>query len=654
MGFPPVSRLAIMSSLILVNFGAWAYLWTERIYNARVEPQNPYKIRRLPRRLLSALLLVFLLQAFLWFSGPNIPRTFHPIDYLIASAESQHKVLIAQASESKTSFDAASIYHQRYGRDPPPRFDLWYNYAKLQSSVILDDYDSINEDLLPFWSISPSEIRHKVWEEISNPWNKIGGISVRKGKLEIMTELPVSHKWMLEGIIMMIHPYSRWLPDMDIPFNLNDESRSAVPFKELSRLREKGRDTFQSSKHKTRDFSVDRARNWREIPEEPNEETRFHDESFHHTFHTYGVIGCPPRSKARAENYWHYRYNCAACKGPHALGQFVSNWTSAADPCHQPDLVNLHGFYSSPADFKGTNDLMPVFSQSKAHGYQDIRYPSPWNYLDRAMYNPEGPEPSFAEKNPTLFWRGGTSEGMNKGAGLWKGMTRQRLVHMFNNATDADSPLVLLSTRPFTTSSSRPMQNIDRRQEPSHLQEPLEDPLPHYEYQYLTPATLHEHLSVDVHLVDTIDRCNDPDCGVQHFEFHPANVPPVPFQQHWRYKYLFDLDGAGFSGRFIPFLQSRSLPFKASLMREWWDGRVTAWKHFVPVDLRLDESWSLLAYFAGWKVEEGIDGWKGKGGTRWLMRPHEEEGERIARAGREWAGKVLRKEDMEVYLFRLL
>ena len=33
---------------------------------------------------------------------------------------------------------------------------------------------------------------------------------------------------------------------------------------------------------------------------------------------------------------------------------------------------------------------------------------------------------------------------------------------------------------------------------------------------------------------------------------------------------------------------------------------------------------------------------------------HDKEGERIATAGREWAGQVLRKEDMEIYFFRLL
>ena len=71
-----------------------------------------------------------------------------------------------------------------------------------------------------------------------------------------------------------------------------------------------------------------------------------------------------------------------------------------------------------------------------------------------------------------------------------------------------------------------------------------------------------------------------------------------------------------------------------------------AWKHFVPQDLRLHGLWSTLAYFAG--VDGVVQG------RRYKMEEHLKEGEEIALAGREWAGKVLRKEDMEIYFFRLL
>ncbi len=64
----------------------------------------------------------------------------------------------------------------------------------------------------------------------------------------------------------------------------------------------------------------------------------------------------------------------------------------------------------------------------------------------------------------------------------------------------------------------------------------------------------------------------------------------------------------------------------------------------MPVDGRLHGVWHLIAYFGG--TDKGVNGENGNG--------HDREGEKIAEEGREWASRVLRKEDMEVYMFRLL
>jgi hypothetical protein len=154
-------------------------------------------------------------------------------------------------------------------------------------------------------------------------------------------------------------------------------------------------------------------------------------------------------------------------------------------------------------------------------------------------------------------------------------------------------------------------------------------------------------LSTDIAIVDHIARCGGiglHDCTDQEAEF--GLVAPTEFQDHWQYRYLFDLDGAGFSGRFLPFLQSKSLPFKTALFREWYDDRLTAWRHFVPQDLRLHGVWSTLAYFAG--VNGKVNG------KEFYMGAHLKEGEMIAEEGRKWAAQILRKEDMEIYFFRLL
>jgi hypothetical protein len=82
------------------------------------------------------------------------------------------------------------------------------------------------------------------------------------------------------------------------------------------------------------------------------------------------------------------------------------------------------------------------------------------------------------------------------------------------------------------------------------------------------------------------------------------------------------------------------------LFREWWDDRLTPWLHFVPLDLRGHGFWATLVYFMGFegKVQ----------GKQVMMPAHDKQGMYIAEAGREWANKVLRKEDMEIYMFRLL
>lgn len=200
-------------------------------------------------------------------------------------------------------------------------------------------------------------------------------------------------------------------------------------------------------------------------------------------------------------------------------------------------------------------------------------------------------------------------------------MSRQRLVHLANNATN---PLPVLLPHPSQPTS--------------------------YAYRLLAPSAL--GFNLDVAFVDSIVRCWDNDCVNQAAEFGLANKSD--FQDHWRHRFLVDLDGAGFSGRFLPFLNSRSLVFKAAVFREWWDGRLFAWRHFVPVDVRFHGLLSTLAYFAGTGTGVTAENARETGEELVPMKGNVKAAEEIAEAGREWAGKLLRKEDIEIYMFRLL
>ncbi|GAB7356714.1 hypothetical protein MBLNU459_g7419t1 [Dothideomycetes sp. NU459] len=619
--FPPAPEGSALIFFCCAILGFMVILLTHAMPDQHRQHQTT-PLSGLPILLYGSLLILFIFRCSLWIAHHSTVK-YHPIDMLIYDAKAKHDAYLSRASLSRNLPAAVEVYKERYQRHPPPAFDAWYNFARARDALIIDDFDRVYADLLPFWAMSPAEIRERTWMAISNPWNDVAGISIRNGKADISPNVMPTHRWMLDGILEMMSHFSEFLPDMDIGFNLNDECRVAVPYEEIKAKREVGRRGGDLSRRPENAFSSARAGSWKGIPPEPNPARSFREMSFQRTFAEFGSAGCEPSSAARSQFHWDSGRLCTSCSSPHSLGGFLANWTLSGDVCHQPDVANLHGLYLSPAAFKASHELFPVFSQSKVSGYNDILYPSAWNYMDKVKYNPnaDNADPPFSRKKKTLFWRGATSEGVSPGSGTWKGMGRQRFVHMANKFKQSNAAQPVLLPYPIA-----PRRGL-------------------YRYTTLTSAELTKHLSVDVHLVDSIARCGGRDCADQAREFAPL-VAPSDFQAHWSYKYLLDLDGAGFSGRFLPFLASRSLPFKAALFREWYDSRLTPWLHFVPLDLRGHGFWATLLYFMG--IEGRFHG------QNVGVPPHEKEAEMIAEKGRRWAGDVLRKQDMEIYFFRLL
>lgn len=570
------------------------------------------------------LAVLYFFQLMLVYHGDNEVR-YHPIDALVYDAKERHDAWLKWASNSSSVEIAAADYTARYKRHPPPHFDEWYAYAVEHSSRIINDFDSIHEDLLPYWSLSPAEIRQRTWDSIADPSKGIGGILIRDGKAHIAPNVPRNQRLMLDGIIKMIEQFGQWLPDMDLAFNLNNECRVAIPYEEMESARSDAVSALANEKppsELTNAFSDGRADGWHQLPDDEHNSEHFVTLSSRSIWDEFGSVTCPPDSPARTQSLWNRRDYCASCALPHSLGAFFANSTLAADICHQPDLANLHGFYTSPNVFIGTNSLIPIFSQSKAPGFNDILYPSAWNYMDRVPYaaNDEHRDPPFDDKKPTIFWRGATTEGFAApDSTAWHGMTRQRMVHALS-----------ITSAPQTLPLPHPVAAYKRK----------------LRYAAVPAPALRASIPLDVAVSDVV-RCAEPACAAERALLAPS-AEKIDFQAHWLHRYLLDADGSGFSGRFLAFLRSRCLPVKvAPLFREWWHGRVTPWLHYVPVDPRLQGLWATLAYLSGFKgVVEGKEvEWEGRGGKV---------GRRLAEEGRAWAEEALRGVDMEVYFFRLL
>ncbi|MCJ1372587.1 capsule-associated protein CAP1 [Loxospora ochrophaea] len=517
----------------------------------------------------------------------------HPIHQLIAQADKEFTDL--QARQSKSLEEAVAEYKRRYKIPPPPNFDKWFEYAQMKDVQLIDEYDTIYHSLLPFWALDPSTIRARASEALGFD-NFLLGLLIRDGQVVSVTG---GDEWQQKSTVGMIKYFVKYLPNMDVPFNTHDEPRVIVPYEDLNRLVTKAIEQTMpaalGNKSPKNNFSprpadMDDGTRYNEV-----KTTRFNRFAHQPTW-THSRLSCSPDSPARAlddstpDNMTSYAFS--------PLG-FISNKTAFSDICLSPSLRETFGFFDRPNAFDIVHDLFPIFSQSKISSFQDILYPSPWYWSDKVPYDNKK-DYAWAKKKNKMWWRGSTTGGFSRNGG-WRRQHRQKFVQKINSPDQA---------RIFENQSSL---ISEKWQETSVPRSSLKD-------------------LFDVKF-SHIGQCDPGDCDAQR-EFFEV-VKPADQQEAWAYKYLLDIDGNAFSGRFYAFLKSTSLVYKMAIFREWHEEWIRPWVHYIPLGMKGDEYAESVRYF---DREEG-----GRA-----------QGVRVATQGREWAGKVLRQSDLEVWFFRLL
>jgi len=124
----------------------------------------------------------------------------------------------------------------------------------------------------------------------------------------------------------------------------------------------------------------------------------------------------------------------------------------------------------------------------------------------------------------------------------------------------------------------------------------------------------------------------------------------VPLGKHWSYKYLVDLDGMSYSGRFMGFMASDSAVLKSTVYKEYFSDWLQPWLHYIPLSSLYSEIYNIHAYFSGppgtamnvvnKTVRRAAD-WEA------VKKERDEELRQIARAGKQWKHMLGRKNDME-------
>ncbi|KAK5132395.1 hypothetical protein LTR08_009125 [Meristemomyces frigidus] len=522
----------------------------------------------------------------------------HPVDQLVRDAEASWLSTLQQQSHSLEA--AVAEYKRRYRTPPPPNFDKWYEFAKRKNVQLIDEYDTIYHSLLPFWALPPATIRARVREACGFGGNNLMCLLVRDGSA---AHVEGGQEWLQQAAVGMMEQFVQYLPDMDLAFNVHDEPRVVVPHDELSRLVQIAvneslpaalANPAPNNAFSPRPADVKKGKRIAEV-----KTTRFNVFAHQPTWIP-SRFSCSPDSPARCLD----DFQCGDNLTSYALGElgFVYNHTAFSDICNSPSFATSHGFFDRPNAFNVIHELFPIFSQSKMSSFQDILYPSPWYWYGKVSYD-EGKDMDWKAKINSLWWRGSTTGGFSRDGG-WRRQHRQQLVKKLNALDDAK----ILTNAHKDDREAIPEWNMKEA--------------PRQDYKQ----------AIDIHF-SHIGQCDPGDCDAQREFFNVA--PPANQQDAWKYRYLLDIDGNAFSGRFYAFLRSRSLTFKMAVFREWHEEWIVPWVHYIPLSLRGEEVLETVRYLSA--EEEG-----------------KAQAVRMSEASREWAGKLLRKEDFEVWFFRVL
>ncbi|KAK5938349.1 hypothetical protein PMZ80_009319 [Knufia obscura] len=569
----------------------------------------------------------------------------HPIAALMKEADMRWREY--EGSRSETFRQTVEKYRTKYGRHPPPGFKEWYMHARRKNVWNIDDFDHIMDDLRPFWAIEPKIIRTHAAHLWENPDHGVAGIHVRNKTIAKVQ----NGSWRSETMEEVINIFVEYLPDMDIMMNRLDQPRLLVPWEDLQKLLETEHDTRVMPPEVDYNFTSgqDRLTNIGLEPDQFDEsEERYDAEWFGYPGKQYMDIGskaCPPESPARSN--MSIAQADAMYKEPSA--GIVSNFNLSSDLCTVgPTIHNLHGMLYSASSILASHKLVPIFSECKVNVNNDIMFPANmyWKHDDRYDYMPNEDVP-WREKADTMIWRGVTSGGVQIETN-WQTMHRQRLVQLMNGTH------MTLENQNVTVLTQDPSKDGQQGFSPfADLGLPSTPPAT-YHNTTISPGAFADKVS-DIGFVEAWG-CIPGECPFYNDVF--SWKPQTSLTQQFRSKYLIDVDGHSFSGRWHAFLLSKSLGFKATIFREWHDSRLFPWRHFVPVDNRYDDLYSLLTYFVGYgnppNRDTAASDSLSEGSEDVFVPPHQEEAKRLARQGREWANKVLRRDDIEVYMFRLL
>ena len=315
----------------------------------------------------------------------------HPVERLFSDARAEFGNLLQRQSKSYSA--ACDEYLRRYGVDPPPGFDAWYEYAVTHQSAIIDEFDTIYDNISPFWALSGKEVLEIMGDVHKSPYSELWSCSFA-GR-DAKTRCNHHYRTYDRNIQFLFDKLFRDLPGVlpDIKFLVNhlDEPRILVPSKELGDHRPNVQFNLTN---------MSRRPVWDILTKFCPDDTKRNTDETTYTTDTFGL-------------------------------PFVSNRSSVMDLCQHPEYSSMYGFFLGSNSFRLIEGFVPAPSTGSPSTMGDIMYPSA-AYIESEFQYDGAQDIEWDEKRNNLYWAGSTTGGFASDDG-WRHYHRQRFVGLARN-----------------------------------------------------------------------------------------------------------------------------------------------------------------------------------------------------------------------------
>ncbi|KAJ3495046.1 hypothetical protein NLG97_g3674 [Lecanicillium saksenae] len=612
-------RVPVLLPLFVITTATIAFTYSQHLKS----------VVHIPRGLFNWLIFLFAFAATLHALFATVPLydLRHPINQLLYDAEIEYRHWLVKASTSSTSSTAVRIYEDRHNyRKAPPQFKEWY--AQLRRTKIRDNFPQIDEDLEPFWHITPKQLREAVEEASRLPG--VATLVIKNGEASIgrNDEGDLGTPAALTRLVQMANNFSSHLPDMTLPINLSRSPRILPRWEQrwsYSRASEDAAVADVISGRSVRQAEMSAAHESHSDQQVTVEErgTGMLGNKNSMTASEFRAMlrqACPPNSASRANPYWDTAGFCRRCAKGHSTLQLMSDWEQSLESlCSQPDLKNLHGFYLSAPDVRPVQKLLPLFSLSKTAHFSDILLPLwPEDTAPAPAEAGEGvPDKPFLDRSDNISWSGSIGQNSITPEYL-RGNHKLRLLNQLTKPHPTDH-----------TTLVKPVLVNDARA---------------WLYAKRPTAAVNSKLPLDVGISD-YTACTGQNCDIvkqlfgddYHRQVGPGGSAPPLADDSKIVLFLDDDDGP--ARGLLQALRTETMPIISTIFKTWYTSRLKPWVHFAPLDVRYQALHTTLSYFTVLedRRESGVMDSKG-----------------IAQQGKFWAKEALRERDQELYFSRLL